>query len=111
MVAMRNGIVQGEPGIFPWPVGRFFHWISKIAHRDGPAGSEAPPTDAPPPPAPAPADPESALADPESALADPEPGALWNTSTSGGDVQFFQSDRNSPPNAPGPDQPSAPPPA
>jgi hypothetical protein len=31
---MRNGIVQGEPGIFPWPVGRFFHWVSKIAHRD-----------------------------------------------------------------------------
>ena len=32
---MRNGIVQGEPGIFPWPAGRFFHWISrKMGHHD-----------------------------------------------------------------------------
>ena len=37
---MRKGIVQGEPGIFPWPVGRFFHWISRIGHREG---QEAPP--------------------------------------------------------------------
>ena len=53
---MRNGIVQGEPGIFPWPVGRFFHWISKIGHRDHqeqePAGAADTPAggsvDAPP---------------------------------------------------------------
>jgi hypothetical protein len=45
---MRNGIVQGEPGIFPWPTGRFFHWISrKMGHHD-PAPAPSQQTPAPP---------------------------------------------------------------
>jgi hypothetical protein len=27
---MRRNIVEGEPGIFPWPVGRFLQWIARL---------------------------------------------------------------------------------
>ena len=48
---MRNGIVQGEPGIFPWPFG---HWWSRVGrwwHRRHPPQNQ-PPAAGPPEPAP-----------------------------------------------------------
>jgi hypothetical protein len=62
---MRNGIVQGEPGIFPWPVGRFFHWISRLGHPDHEAA---------PPPEGAATGPEAASEPGQSEPGQSEPG-------------------------------------
>ena len=32
MVVMRNGIVAGEPGMFPWPRWRLLRWLSGHRH-------------------------------------------------------------------------------
>jgi len=33
MKDMRRNIVEGEPGIFPYPVGRFIRWIGRGIRR------------------------------------------------------------------------------
>jgi hypothetical protein len=40
--AMRHNIVEGEPGIFPDPIARFFRWIfglfGRSRHKETPEG-------------------------------------------------------------------------
>jgi hypothetical protein len=33
MLHMRHGIVEGEPGIFPDPIARFYRWLSQVMRR------------------------------------------------------------------------------
>ena len=40
---MRNGIVEGEPGIFPDPIARFFRWLGRLGRRRD-ESPPAPPT-------------------------------------------------------------------
>jgi len=38
---MRKGIVAGEPGMFPWPFGRFYGLVGRwLRGRHGQPGSE-----------------------------------------------------------------------
>jgi hypothetical protein len=51
---MRNGIVAGEPGMFPWPRGRrLLRWLSRHRHPESPPPVLPPVTELDPkPPAP-----------------------------------------------------------
>ncbi|HET8621215.1 MAG TPA: hypothetical protein VFM27_19745 [Acidimicrobiales bacterium] len=56
---MRSHIVEGEPGIFPWPVARVLQGIGGLFRRRPPVEAE--------PPAPAPADEDDPPPEPRSA--------------------------------------------